>query len=207
MKKIIRPWMFLLGVFLGVTGLVAHVLAGPAWGWWGSKTGEIRLEITGGQSCCIYGTAVAFWAKDVSFDQIDFTWDFLSYQWTNSRLCKDSIGNETWRSLSIRMSWDMVSEYNNVIESGNVKISFWETILSGGNCQPYINSWVDVPLNMPVSLLEKDGNIGENYMKLCVVETTGVALKVTTNTGQAPGNYYGTLIIDLPSFVSGLCSI
>lgn len=182
----------------GFVWLLLHVQAQ-------SSSGEIRLEIQAGQSCCVYGTSVVFWAKDVSFGITEFTGDFLSYNGTTAWWCKDLLGTETWWALYISMSWDMQNEVWNRIESWNVKISFDDTQLVAWNCIPYANSGIDVWLNSAVTLLEKDGNIWSNYGKICELGTTNVKLKVVTNLGQSPGNYAGTLVIDLPSFASTSC--
>lgn len=171
-----------------------------------TSQGELKLEITAGQSCCVYGTSVVFWEKDVNFGIMEFTGDFLSYHGTTSRWCKDLLWTETWRAMYIAMSWDMENQNWNKISSWNVKISFNETQLVAGNCIPYTTSWVDVPLNNSVALIEKDWSISTNYGKICELGTTNVQLKVVTNTWQAPGNYVGTLVIDLPTFANASCN-
>jgi len=168
-------------------------------------TGELKLEITAGQSCCVYWTSVVFWEKDVNFGITEFTGDFLSYHGTTSRWCKDLLWTETWRAMYIAMSWDMENQNWNKISSWNVRISFDETQLVAGNCIPYTTSWVDVPLNNSVALIEKDWDISTNYGKICELGTTNVQLKVVTNIGQAPGNYSWTLIITLPPFANASC--
>lgn len=166
--------------------------------------GEIQLEVTAGNSCCVYGTSVVFGEKDISFGITEFTGDFLSYHGTTSRWCRDLLGTETWRVMYIGMSGDMENANWNKISSGNVKISYDQTQLVWWNCEYVFNSWVDLPLSSAVKLVEKT-NTPTNYGKICELGTTNVQLKVVTNTGQAPWNYIGTLVIDLPSFVSSTC--
>ncbi|AHB40927.1 hypothetical protein P148_SR1C00001G0112 [candidate division SR1 bacterium RAAC1_SR1_1] len=166
--------------------------------------GEIQLEIQAGNSCCVYGTSVVFGGKDISFGITEFSGDFLSYNGTNTWGCVDMLGTETGRAMYIQMSGDMENQNGNKINSGNVKISFDDTTLIGGDCQYTVNGGIDVSLNTGVTLVEK-AEIAGNYGKICELGTTNVELKVVTNTGQAPGNYQGTLVIDLPSFANGTC--
>lgn len=197
MQKSLKKGLLLVWI-LFFWGVLLHTQAQQT-------TGDLKLEITAGQSCCVYGTSVVFWEKDVSFGITEFTGDFLSYHGTTTWWCKDLLWTETWRAMYIAMSWDMENQNGNKISSWNVKISFDETTLVGWNCILYNNSGIDVPLNDSVALIEKDGNISTNYGKICELGTTNVQLKVVTNTGQAPGNYIGTLVIDLPSFANASC--
>ena len=167
-------------------------------------TGELKLEITAGNSCCVYWTSVAFWEKDVNFGITEFTGDFLSYHGTPSWWCKDLLWTETWRVMYIEMSWDMENGNWWIIPAENVKISFDTTTLVWGNCEYVQNIWNDISLSWAVSILEKREVI-QNYGKICELGTSNVKLKVTTMTGQAPGNYVGTLVINLPNFVSNIC--
>jgi hypothetical protein len=199
MQKFSTKWLIIIAGVMWFFGVLLHTQAQQTAEW------ELKLEITAGNSCCVYGTSVVFGEKDVSFGITEFTGDFLSYHGTTSWGCKDLLGTETGRAMYISMSGDMENANGNKISSWNVKISYDDTQLVGWNCLLYNNSWVDVPLNSSVTLVEKDGNISTNYGKICELGTTNVQLKVVTNTGQAPGNYVGTLVIDLPSFANASC--
>ncbi len=166
--------------------------------------GDVELEVMAWNSCCVYGTSVVFGEKDIILGSIKFTGDFLSYYGTTTRWCRDLLWTETWRVMYISMSGDMENANGSKISSWNIKISYDQTNLVGWDCEYVLNSWVDLPLSWAVKLVEKT-NIPSNYGKICELTTTNVQLKVETNTGQAPGNYVGTLIIDLPNFVSSTC--
>jgi len=46
--------------------------------------GEVELEVTAGNSCCVYGTSIAFGEKDIILGSMEFTGDFLSYHGTTT---------------------------------------------------------------------------------------------------------------------------
>lgn len=167
---------------------------------------QLQLEIQAWNSCCIYGTSVVFWEKDINLWVTEFTGDFLSYNGTTSRWCKDLVWTETWWAMTLWMSWDMENENGNKIPAGNVRVSFDPTTVIWWDCIPYNNSGTDIWLDTSVALVEKDGNIWTNYTKICELWTTNVRLKVVTEVWQAPGNYQGTIVITLPNFANSTCN-
>ncbi len=169
-----------------------------------TSVGQVQLEIGQGQSCCVYGTSVVFGEKEVNFGITEFTGDFLSYHGTNTWWCKDLLGTETGRAMYISLSGDMENGNWWIIPAENVKISFDATNLVWGDCEYTSNIAIDTPLSSSVPVVEKK-EVTQNYGKICELGTSNVKLKVTTMTGQAPGNYVGTLVIDLPNFVTNTC--
>ncbi len=169
-----------------------------------TSVGQVQLEIGQGQSCCVYGTSVVFGEKEVNFGITEFSWDFLSYHGTNTWWCKDLLGTETGWAMYISMSGDMENGNGWIIPAENVKISFDATNLVWGECEYTSNIAIDTSLSSAVPVVEKK-EVTQNYGKICELGTSNVKLKVITTTGQAPGNYVGTLVINLPNFVTTTC--
>lgn len=77
MKILSRKWLVIVAVMLWFFWILFSTKAQQT-------TWELKLEISAGQSCCVYGTSVVFGEKEVSFGITEFTGDFLSYHGTNS---------------------------------------------------------------------------------------------------------------------------
>ncbi|AHB41335.1 parallel beta-helix repeat-containing protein [candidate division SR1 bacterium RAAC1_SR1_1] len=157
----------------------------------GQSQGNIKLEITGGVTECVYGTSLTMDAQEVKIGiPYTFTGTFPSAWY-----CQDYRGITSEWTLTIQTT-DLTNEKSNVISGGNLLISHDPVVVEGDPSCTGDNGTATQFYNAPYVLFAKAS--GSN--KICKVSADNVSLLVNVPANQAPGNYSGTLTLTMNGF-------
>jgi hypothetical protein len=156
-----------------------------------TTNGNISLTLTGWKTECVYWTSLNLGAQNVKINQTyNFTgtfsgdrycadYDWLSSGWTFNITTTD-LSNENWSIIS----------GSNVLISHDTPILEWHSSCTGYN-------WVPTTFNTGLTLIEKAEGVDNN--KICKITLQNVDLQINVPANQAPGNYSGTITIDIPN--------
>ncbi|HCB51958.1 TPA: hypothetical protein DEP21_05355 [Patescibacteria group bacterium] len=160
--------------------------------------GDVTITINSGTSACIYGTSLNLGTTGVRPDFAGFTLSsgFNTSAGTTTWSCTDFAGTTGGWDLTI-ISSNLTNSTNNIISSGNVRITHSAPSMTAGNCTTGGAAASNVAINTSHTIVAKAASAQKT---VCTVATTGVTLAVIVPANQAPGTYVGTLTITVPTF-------
>lgn len=155
-----------------------------------ADTGPLTLEITAGDSTCVYGTSLDLGTHVASFAAFNMTGTFTPSTWS----CTDNDGFSAW-VLDIN-STDLTNATSQSIDNTLVSMDTDPNQVTAGACATGAAELSSrTPIDTNQSVLEKSGAAGQ----ICTISAANVQLAVAVPANQPVGLYTGTLTVTLPA--------
>jgi len=153
---------------------------------------NLSLEILTWTSECVYWTSLYLWSQNIKLNEAySFTWTF---SW--ERFCADYKWYTEWWALTIQLSWHIkninwsIISWTNLLLSHDTPVSQWDSACTW---------WIWIPTEIytnPYTIFDKMPWVD----KICRVSTNNIWLQINVPANQAPWDYIGTLVINIPNF-------